>query len=66
MQPEIPLSRNTNNRARRQCQRGQSMVEYTIICAVLALCLFGTPIGQGLAKAVHDFYYYLTFFISLP
>jgi hypothetical protein len=33
---------------------------------VLAICLFATPVGAQLTKALHDFYYYLTFFISLP
>jgi hypothetical protein len=66
MEPEIPMSRTLNNRARHRRQRGQSMIEYVIICSVLAVCLFATPVGQQLTKALHDFYYYLTFFISLP
>jgi hypothetical protein len=68
MEPEIPMSRtlNINNRVRRRQQRGQSMIEYVIICSVLAICLFATPVGQQLTTALHDFYYYLTFFISLP
>jgi hypothetical protein len=66
MEPEIPMSRTLNNRVGRPRQRGQSMIEYVIICSVLAVCLFATPVGQQLTKALHDFYYYLTFFISLP
>jgi hypothetical protein len=65
MEPEIPMTRTLNNRVRHR-QRGQSMIEYVIICSVLAVCLFATPVGQQLTKALHDFYYYLTFFISLP
>ncbi len=60
------MSRTLNNRVRHRRQRGQSMIEYVIICSVLAVCLFATPVGQQLTKALHDFYYYLTFFISLP
>jgi hypothetical protein len=60
------MSRILNNRARRERQRGQSMIEYAVICGVLAICLFATPVGAQLTKALHDFYYYLTFFISLP
>jgi len=56
---------NISNRNRRR-QRGQSMIEYVIICSVLAICLFATPVGQQLTTALHDFYKYLTFFISLP
>ena len=66
MEPEIPMSRTLNNRVRPRLQRGQSMIEYVIICSVLAVCLFATPVGQQLTTALHDFYYYLTFFISLP
>ena len=49
-------------------QRGQSMIEYTIVCAALALCLFAaqTPVGQQLAQAIRTFYTDLTFFLSLP
>jgi len=60
------MSRNLNHRTRRERQRGQSMTEYVIICGVLAVCLFATPVGAQLAKAIRDFYYYLTFFVSLP
>jgi len=56
----------------RRDQRGQSMVEYVVICVALALALFapvpGTQqaAGQLLATKIHDLYTYLTFFISLP
>jgi hypothetical protein len=66
MEPEIPMSPTLNDRVRHRRQRGQSMIEYVIICSVLAICLFATPVGQQLTTALHDFYYYLTFFISLP
>jgi Flp pilus assembly pilin Flp len=51
---------------RSQRERGQAMVEYAIICAVLAVCLFGTPVGRLLAEALRDFYGSLIFFLSLP
>jgi hypothetical protein len=49
-------------------QRGQSMIEYTIICAVLVVCLFAfdTPVGKALTDAIRNFYLDLTLFISLP
>jgi hypothetical protein len=49
-------------------QRGQSTIEYTIICAVLVGCLFAldTPAGKELTDAIRNFYHDLTFFISLP
>ena len=49
-------------------QRGQSMTEYTIICAVLVVCLFAfdTPAGKELTDAIRNFYQDLTLFISLP
>jgi Flp pilus assembly pilin Flp len=47
-------------------QRGQAMVEYAIICAVLAVCLFGTPVGKLLTDALRNFYGSLIFFLSLP
>jgi Flp pilus assembly pilin Flp len=60
------MSRTRSN-ARALCrQRGQSMVEYTIICAALALALFSTGAGQQLAQAVRTFYAELTLFLSLP
>jgi len=53
-------------------QRGQSMIEYVVICAVLAAALF-VPIpgtqksaGQLLADSVGGLYSSLTFFLSLP
>ena len=62
------MSRNLNNRAGRRLQRGQSMTEYTVVCAVLLICLFATqsPAGQQLAQALRDFYADLTLFLSLP
>jgi hypothetical protein len=55
-------------------QRGQSMIEYTLVAAALAAALFvpvpGTQppqaAGELLAAKVHDFYSRLTFFLSLP
>jgi Flp pilus assembly pilin Flp len=55
-------------------QRGQSMVEYAIICTVLTLALF-VPIpgsqsqmtaAQMLAHALRQFYSALSYFLSLP
>jgi hypothetical protein len=65
---EIRMSPTPNNTARRKRQRGQSMIEYAIICFVLAICLFSaqSPVGAQLAQAVRDFYADLTFFLSLP
>ena len=62
------MTRKLNHRAALRLQRGQSMIEYVIICAVLAVCLFSTqsPAGKQLAQAIHDFYTDLTFFLSLP
>jgi Flp pilus assembly pilin Flp len=62
-----PMSRPLTN-LRPVCrQRGQSMIEYTIIAAGLALLLFAaTPVGQQLAQAVRTFYADLTLFLSLP
>ena len=49
-------------------QRGQAMIEYVVICFVLATCLFAAqaPAGKQLAQAIHDFYADLTLFLSLP
>ena len=60
------MTRTLNNRGRPRRQSGQSMVEYAVICFFMAVCLFATPVGRQLSKAIHDFYFYLTFFISLP
>lgn len=62
------MSRKLNNRAGPKLQRGQSMIEYAVICAVLLICLFATqsPAGQQLAQAMRDFYADLTLFLSLP
>jgi Flp pilus assembly pilin Flp len=62
------MSANPINRARALRQSGQSMIEYAIICGVLAVCLFAaqTPAGAQLAQAIRNFYADLTFFISLP
>lgn len=53
-------------------QRGQSMVEYAVICTVLVLALF-TPIpgqqmtaAQMLANALRQSYSALSYFLSLP
>ena len=55
-------------------QRGQAMVEYTIIALLLGIALFApipgvTPsqtVGQLLAGTIHDLYNNVTFFVSLP
>lgn len=53
-------------------QGGQSLIECTIVCAVLAIALFTPlpgqtqPAGQLLASKVRDLYNNLTFFLSLP
>ena len=54
--------------ARKLRQTGQSMVEYVVICTVLAAALFAFsgPVGQKLTQAIHTFYADLTFFFSLP
>jgi Flp pilus assembly pilin Flp len=57
----------------RATQRGQSMVEYVVICSLLALALFAPIPGeqnrtaaQMLADAVRQAYSSLSFFLSLP
>jgi hypothetical protein len=66
------MSRTQNNAGVARRQGGQSMIEYTIICAVLAGLLFaplppsGQTICQQLTTAIHDFYSDLTLFLSLP
>ncbi len=53
-------------------QRGQSMIEYVIICTVLALALFAplppdqTSNAQKLAEALRQNYIALSYFLSLP
>ena len=55
-------------------QRGQAMTEYLVIGGVLALALFipvpgsqpSESVAQMAAGRIHDFYLYLTFFLSLP
>lgn len=53
-------------------QRGQSMVEYAIICAVLTVALFAPLPGdqmsaaQKLADALRQTYWALSYFFSLP
>jgi Flp pilus assembly pilin Flp len=49
-------------------QRGQSTVEYVVICVVLAAALFASQssVGQQLTQAIRAFYADLTFFFSLP
>ena len=66
-----PKLRNSNRCLPRN-QRGQSMVEYAVICTALVAALF-VPIpptqqaaGELLASKIHNLYAYLTFFISLP
>jgi hypothetical protein len=55
-------------------QRGQSLVEYAVLCVVFGAALF-LPIpgsqpsmtaGQMLADALRQFYSALSFFLSLP
>lgn len=55
-------------------QRGQAMTEYLVIGGALALALFipvpgsqpSQSVAQMAAGSIHDFYLYLTFFLSLP
>jgi Flp pilus assembly pilin Flp len=49
-------------------QRGQSTVEYVVICVALAAALFAShsSVGQQLTQAIRTFYADLTFFFSLP
>jgi Flp pilus assembly pilin Flp len=54
-------------------QSGQSMIEYTVVCAALAIALFvpvmpgsSQTLGQLLAGKIRDLYNNLTFFLSLP
>jgi hypothetical protein len=53
-------------------QRGQSMVEYTIICAVLVAAMFAPlpndteSAAQKLCDALRQTYSALSFFFSLP
>ncbi|HUI60949.1 MAG TPA: hypothetical protein VLX90_12030 [Steroidobacteraceae bacterium] len=55
-------------------QRGQGMVEYLVVGTALAVALFvpvpgvqpAQTVGQMLAGRIHDLYYNLTFFLSLP
>ncbi len=58
-------------RTRRASQRGQAMVEYAVIAAILAGALFVADFGgktgtQYLADMVKSFFRSLTYFISLP
>jgi len=52
--------------------RGQAVAEYLVLCLVLVAVLFmpipgtGQAAGALLAGKIHDFYTYLTFFLSLP
>ena len=60
--------------ARTLRQRGQSMIEYTLVAAAVAAALFvpvpGTQppqaAGELLAGKIHDLYSSLTLFLSLP
>jgi hypothetical protein len=55
-------------------QRGQSMVEYVVLCAVFGLVLFlpvpgsqpSVTAAQMLANALRSFYSAVSFFLSLP
>jgi Flp pilus assembly protein TadG len=62
------------NAPARLAQRGQSMVEYAVICAVLCIALF-VPVpgsnpsmaaGQMLADALRQMYRALSYTMSLP
>ncbi len=47
--------------------KGLAMMEYCLICALVALVLFSNPnTPKLLADAVRAFYRSFTFFISLP
>ncbi len=62
----------TFTRPMRRRQQGQSMLEYAVICFVLAVALFAPMPGsqqtaaQLLCDSIRDFYSSLTVFISLP
>jgi Flp pilus assembly protein TadG len=65
----------SGTRSRLRClQRGQSMIEYTLVCVVLTLALFAPIPGsqppqsaaQMLADALRQFYRALSYFLSLP
>jgi Flp pilus assembly pilin Flp len=62
------MNRIPRNHPRMAHQSGHAVVEYAVIASLLAACLFAaqSPAGQMLTKSIHDFYTYLTFFISLP
>lgn len=48
-------------------QRGFAMMEYCIVCALVAMVLFARPnTPQLLVDAAKAFYRSLTFFLSLP
>ncbi|MEF9385753.1 hypothetical protein ACQUJT_08130 [Ralstonia pseudosolanacearum] len=51
----------------RRSQRGQSALEYTVVCLLVFVALFqGSPSpAQELADAVRSFYRTLTFYVSL-
>lgn len=55
----------------RSLQRGQSLVEYTLIGGVLVLALFvvdvdGRTMAQVLVDSIRLFFRNMTFFVSLP
>ena len=66
------MSHTSSNARVARYQGGQSMVEYTIICALLVGLLFaplppsGQTVCQQLTTAIHNFYFDLTLFLSLP
>ncbi|HKT73551.1 MAG TPA: hypothetical protein VJQ47_11715 [Steroidobacteraceae bacterium] len=61
------MTRNLHSRAPAARQRGQSMLEFTLISAGLTLLLFTqTPVGQVVANAIRQFYINVSFFLSLP
>jgi Flp pilus assembly pilin Flp len=51
----------------RRSQRGQSALEYTVVCLLIFAALFtGQPsVAQQLADSVRSFYRSLTYFVSL-
>ena len=62
------MNQTQSNQTRVALQNGHATVEYAVIAGLLAACLFAaqSPAGQVMARSIHDFYSYLTFYISLP
>jgi len=67
-----PMASARRWRSQRSSQRGQAMLEYAIVGAVLASALFLFDFGGGktgaqyLTEMIRAFFRNLTYFISLP